>query len=220
MTLIIGIFSRDIHDKKEIIFASDGLAVKYKNNKKIGRDEDVEKIRKLTPKICMGYAGKNSELFEDVYEELKNNTPKKIKKEIESLTERLQEVILKMLNTKKHKEIEKELEEHEQVLHKFIVVGLFHGTLTLIRLNSDNKYEISIKEAPPTFPGYTCYIAGLTEEIQKEAMAILDKKLGHILSYDEIENIIRYTISEVAKRYPDKINNRVFIRRLSKRFDL
>ncbi len=220
MTLIIGIFIRDIHDNKEIIFASDGLAVKYENNKKIGQDEDVEKTRKLTPKICMGYAGKNSELFEDVYEELKNNTPKKIKKEIESLTERLQEVILKMLNTKKHKEIEKELEEHEQVLHKFIVVGLFHGTLTLIRLNSDNKYEISIKEAPPTFPGYTCYIAGLTEEIQKEAMAILDKKLGHIRSYDEIENIIRYTISKVAKRYPDKINNRVFIRRLSKRFDL
>lgn len=220
MTLIIGIFTRDIHDKKEIIFASDGLAVKYENNKKIGRDEDVEKIRKLTPKICMGYAGKNSELFEDVYEELKNNTPKKIKKEIESLTERLQEVILKMLNTKKHKEIEKELEKHEQALHKFIVVGLFHGTLTLIRLNSDNKYEISIKEASPIFPGYTCYVAGSTEEIQKETMAILDKKLGHIRSYDEIENIIRYTISEIAKRSPDKINNRVFIRRLSKRFDL
>lgn len=31
MTLIIGIFTRDIHDKKEIIFASDGLAVTYKN---------------------------------------------------------------------------------------------------------------------------------------------------------------------------------------------
>lgn len=136
MTLIIGIFTRDIHNKKEIIFASDGLAVKYENNKKIGQDEDVEKIRKLTPKICMGYAGKNLELFEDVYEELKNNTPKKIKKEMESLTERLQEVILKMLNTKKHKEIEK----HEQAIHKFIVMGFFHGTLPLIRLNSDNKY--------------------------------------------------------------------------------
>lgn len=125
-----------------------------------------------------------------------------------------------MLNTKKHKEIEKELEEHEQALHKFIVVRLFHGTLTLIRLNSDNKDEISIKEAPPTFPSYTFYIAGLTEEIQKEAMPILDKKQGHIRSYDEIENIIRYTIFEVAKRYPNKINNCVFIRRLSKRFDL
>lgn len=58
MTLIIGIFTRDIHDKKEIIFASDGLAVKYENNKKFGQDDDVEKIRKLTPKICMGYSGK------------------------------------------------------------------------------------------------------------------------------------------------------------------
>jgi len=220
LTLIIGIFTRDIHDKKDIIFASDGLAVKYENNKKIGQDEDVEKIRKLTPKICMGYTGKNSELFEDVYEGLKNNTPKKTKKELEPFTERLQEVILKMLNTKIHKEIEKELEKHEQVLHKFIAVGSFHGTLTLIRLNSDDKYKISIEKVPPTFPDIARYVAGSTEEIQKETMAILDKKLGHIRSYDEIENIIRYTISEIAKRCPDKINNHVFIRRLSKRFDL
>lgn len=44
MTLIIGIFTRDIHVKKEIIFASDGLAVKYENDKKIGQDEDEVKV--------------------------------------------------------------------------------------------------------------------------------------------------------------------------------
>ncbi len=220
MTLIIGIFTKDIHDKKEIIFASDGLEVTYKNNKKISQHEDVEKIRKLTPKICMGYTGKNSKLFEDVYDELKDNTPKKIKKELELFTERLQEVILKMLNTKKHKEIEKYLEKHEQVLHKFIAVGLFHGALTLIRLDSDDKYKISKKEALPTFPEYTCYIAGSAEKIQKETIAILDKRLGHMRSYNEIENIIRYTISEVASRYPEEINNHVFIRRLSRNFEL
>ena len=50
MTLIIGIFTRDNHDNKEIFFASDGLALSYKNNKKIGQDANTEKIRKLTPK--------------------------------------------------------------------------------------------------------------------------------------------------------------------------
>lgn len=220
MTLIIGIFTRDIHDKKEIIFASDGLAVTYKNNKKIGQDEDVEKIRKLTPKICMGYTGKNSELFEDIYDELKNKTPKKIKKELEPFQKRLQEVILKMLKTKKYREIEKELKRRKQLYRKFIVGGVFHNKLVLIRANPDDKYEISIEEVAPTFPDIVLYVAGSTEEIQKETMAILDKKLGLIRSYDEIENIIRYTISEIAERYPDKINNHVFIRRLSKGFDL
>lgn len=220
MTLIIGIFLRDNRNNKDIIFASDGRAVKYEDNKKIDQYEDVEKIRKLTPKICMGYAGKNAELFEDVYKELKNKTPKKIKKELEPFTKRFQEIILKMLNTKKHKEIEKELDKHEQVYHKFIAGGLFNGTLTLIRLNSDDKYKLSIEEPPSTFSGVTYYVAGSTEEIQKETMAILDKKLRHIRSYYEIENIIRYTIFEIAKLYPDKINNHIFIRRLSKKFDL
>jgi len=220
MTLIIGIFTKDIHNKKEIIFASDGLATSYKNNKKIGQDEDAEKIRKLTPKICMGYTGKHSKLFEDVYEELKNNISKKIKRELKPFTERLQEIILKMLNTKKHKEAEKELERHEQALHKFIAVGLFHGTLTLIRLNSDDNYKISTKEVHVTFPDYARYVAGSTEEIKNEADKILDKKLEHIQNYDEIKNIIRYTISEIAKQYPDKINDHIFIRRLSRNFDL
>ena len=218
MTLIIGIFTRDMHDKKEIFFASDGLAVTYKDTKKIGQDENVEKIRKLTPKICMGYAGKNSKLFRDVYEELKNETPNKIKRELEPFTKRLQEIILKMLNTKEHNEIEKELEKHELVYHKFISVGLFHGALTLIRLNSDEKYKISTEEIHNILPDIPRYVAGCTEEIQRETMAILDEKLGHIRSYDEVENIIRYAISEIAERYPDKINNHVFIRRFSKRF--
>jgi len=37
----------------------------------------------------MGYTGKNSELFEDVYEELENNTPKRTKKELGPFTKRL-----------------------------------------------------------------------------------------------------------------------------------
>jgi len=219
MTLIIGIFTRDIHDKKEIIFASDGLAVTYKNNKKIGQDEDVEKIRKLTPKICMGYAGKNSELFEDVYDELKNKTPKKIKKELEPFAKRLQEVILKMLKTKKHREIEKELKRRKQLYQRFIVGGVFHNKLMLIRANPDDNYKINIVEAPPTFPDECVLIVGLNEEMQERTYDIL-KKMHQKLNFSDIENIIRYTISEIAKRYPDEINNHIFIRKLSRNFDL
>jgi len=219
MILIIGIFVRDSYKKKEIYFASDGLAVKYKDNKKIAQDEDVEKIRKLTPKMCIGYTGKNAELFEDVYRELKDNTSIRMKKEIKPFAGRLQEVILKMLNTKKHKEIEKELEKHEQVLHKFIVVGQFLGAVTLIRLNSDDKYRISIEEVYLTPSGYTCYVAGSTEEIQNKTWAILERKLALIRNNNEIESIIRNTISEIAERYPNEINNHVFIRRLSRNFD-
>ena len=120
MTLIIGIFVRDSYKKKEIYFASDGLAVKYKDNKKIAQDEDVEKIRKLTPKMCIGYTGKNAELFEDVYRELKDNTSIRMKKEIKPFAGRLQEVILKMLNTKKHKEIEKETKFVEDKFKDYI----------------------------------------------------------------------------------------------------
>jgi len=219
MTLIIGIFTRDIHDKKEIIFASDGLAVTHKNNKKIGQDEDVEKIRKLTPKICMGYAGKNSELFEDVYDELKNKTPKKIKKDLEPFAKRLQEVILKMLKTKKNREIEKELKRRKQLYQRFIVGGVFHSKLMLIRANPDDNYKINIVEAPHTFPDECVLIVGLNDEMQERTYDIL-KKMRQKLNFSDIENIIRYTISEIAKRYPDEINNHIFIRRLSKRFDL
>ena len=47
MTLIIGIFFRDENDNKEIIFASDGLVTKYENNRMIGQDENIEKIKKI-----------------------------------------------------------------------------------------------------------------------------------------------------------------------------
>jgi len=220
MTLIIGIFIRDTHNKKEIIFASDGLAVTYKNNEKIGQDEDVEKIRKLSPKICMGYAGKNSELFEDVYDELKNKTPKKIKKELEPFKKKLQELILKKLKTKKHREIEEELKRSRQLYQKFIVGGLFQNKLILITANPGNNYKLKIKEDFPIFPSYSLVIVGMTDEIKDEVEAILKEILEHSRSYDEIENIIRFTIYEIAERYPGKINNHVFIRRLSKGFDL
>jgi len=218
MTLIIGIFIRDNHNKKEIFFASDGLAVTYKDNKKIAQREDVEKIRKLTPKICMGYTGKNGELFKDVFDELKNRTPQKLKKELEPFVETLREVILNMLETKKHKEIEKELTQRNKVNNRFIVGGVFDGKLILVRACSDKNYAGSVYEAAP-IPDIEPYVAGATDEIQKETWDILKKKLGRGQSNDEIEKIIRDAISEIAERYPKEINNHIFIRRLSRNFD-
>ncbi len=217
MTLIIGIFFRDKNDKKEIIFASDGLAVTYKNDKEIGRDEDVGKIKKLTPKICMGYAGRNSELFDEIYDELKNKIPKKIKRELESFTARLQEIILKKLNTKKFREIEEYLKQSNQLYSKFIVGGVFSNKMYLITASPDDNYILDIKEISEIPPSY--YIAGASEEIQKETWEILDEKLDCKQSTDVVENDIRDTISIIAEKYPDTINNHVFIRRLSNRFD-
>jgi hypothetical protein len=91
---------------------------------------------------------------------------------------------------------------------------------SIIRANPDDNYKISIKELAPAYPDIALYVAGSTEEIQKETMAILDKKLELIQSNDEIENIIRHTISELARRYPNEINSHIFIRRLSRNFDL
>lgn len=220
MTLIVGIFTRDNHNKKEIIFASDGLAVTYENNKKIGQDDDVEKIRRLTPKICMGYAGKNSELFEEVYNELKYKTPKKIKKELEPFSNKLNEVILKLLKTKKYSEIEDELANSNQLYHKFIIGGVFHGKLMLIRASPVDNYNINIKEVAPAPALFELNVVGPTEEVQEKTMALLNKGMGQIGSNDEIVGIIKNTISKIAERYPEGINNHIFIRRLSRNFDL
>lgn len=219
MTLIIGIFTRDKDDNKEILFASDGLAVTYKDNKKIAQDEDVEKIRKLSPKICIGYAGKNAELFEDVFDELKMRTPKKIKRELEAFVVRLREIIIKNLQKKKHREIETELRQRNQLFQKFIVVGVFHNKLMLIRAQPDDDYKISVEEVAPALYDIHPLVAGSTVKIQNETMAILKRQLELIRSNDEIENIIRYTIFEIAERHPTEINKRVFIRRLSRNFD-
>lgn len=220
MSLIIGIFISDSNDSKEIIFASDGRAVKYKNNKKIEQNENVEKIRKFTHKICLGYVGKNAELFEDVYEKLKNGTPEEIKNDPEVFAKNLQKIILKVLKSKKHRKYEKELEKYMQLYRTFIAVGLFQGKLILIRLKPDDKYKISKEEVLNTFTNIAYYVAGATDRIQKKTEAILDKKLGRMRGFDEVEKIIKFTFSEVANLYPDIVNKHIFIRRLSKKFDL
>jgi hypothetical protein len=56
----------------------------------------------------------------------------KIKKEIEPFAGRLQKLILKKLETKKHREIEKELKRSNQLYQNFIVGGVFHNKFMLL----------------------------------------------------------------------------------------
>ena len=125
-------------------------------------------------------------------------------------------MIKKKLNTKKQKEIEKQC---GQLIHKFIVGGVYHNTLFLIRLDSDDKYKPKICKNFPSLPEYKRFIAGSTEKLQNKIDTILEKKLDQIHSISEIENIIKYVISKAAE-VDNSINNRVFIRRLSNNFDL
>ena len=208
MTLIIGIFVRDNNSKKEIFFASDGLEVKYQDNKKVGQREDVEKIRKLAPRLCMGYAGKNAGFYKEVFDKLKNQTPKNIKKDLEMFKKELQKVILNSLR----KNVQSPKKD------RFIVVGAFGNRMVLIRASSDKNYEILEREVMPA-PGIDVYIAGATDEIQEKTNSILKKRMGQIKNNDEIEKIIRDTIYEIAAQYPNDINNHIFIRRLSRNFD-
>lgn len=224
MTIILGIFIRDSFGNGEIIFASDGRAMECEttnNGKTITRlrSEDVDKIRKLTPEICIGYAGNCSELFEDVYKELKNKISEMIKEDLESFAKRLKEIILEMKNTDRYIKIE---EESGPLIHKFIVGGAYNDILVLIRLHSKDEYKIK-KDKFLSSPDISYLVDGATEEVHKEVTSILDEKLPQIQNFNEINNkivyIIRYVISKAAELHPHT-NNHVFIRRLSKYFNL
>jgi len=224
VTIILGIFVRDSFGNGEIIFASDGRAMECETNnngKTITRlrSEDVDKIRKLTPEICIGYAGNCSELFEDVYKELKDKISEMIKEDLESFTKRLQEIILEIKNTERYIKIEK---ESGPLIHKFIVGGAYNDTLVLIRLHSKDEYKIK-KDEFLSSPDISYLVDGATEEVHKKVKNILDEKLLQIQNFDGISNkivyVIRYVISKAAELHPH-INNHVFIRRLSRNFDL
>lgn len=167
----------------------------------------------------MTYAGKNSELFEDVFDELKNKISETIKRDSVAFAKKLREIILEKLETKKHKEIEEKLIRCNQLCHNFYVGGVFDNKPILIREKSGDNYKISVTETRPTVSNPIILVAGSTDEIQEMTYTILKKKLVPKQSNDEIEDIIRDTISEVAKLYPNAINDHVFVRRLSKNFD-
>ena len=55
--------------------------------------------------------------------------------------------------------------------------------------------------------------------IKKGISYVVESKLKTVQGFDEVEDVIRTTISEIAREYPDDINNHIFIRRLSNRFN-
>ena len=219
MTLILAIRTRGSLGNEDLIFASDGRAVKCTNNKKEIINEDVEKIRKLTLKICMGYAGQNAILFEDVLKKFKNEIQKMRNKDFMSVKNRLKILIEEMLNTEKHKEVE---EKVGPLIHHFIIGGAYRGKIKLRLLKSKNKFKTKKIQFPLSEP-ICCDILGSTVEIQKKAGDIYDEQMHQFPNIEaiikDITKIIRYIISETAKLYPN-INNHVFIRRLSRNFDL
>lgn len=223
MTIILGIFIRDSFGNGEIIFASDGRAMECEttnNGKTITRlrSEDVDKIRKLIPEICIGYAGNCSELFDDVYNELKDKISETIKEDLESFTKRLQEIIFKIKNTERYIKIEK---GSGPLIHKFIVGGAYNDILVLVRLHSKDDYKIK-KDEFLSFPDISYLIDGATEEVHKKVEIILDEKLRQMKNFDWINDkivyVIRYVISKAAELHPH-INNHIFIRRLSRNFE-
>ena len=91
----------------------------------------------------------------------------------------------------------------------------------LIRLNSVDEYKMNIDEVRSSFYDiHPYYVAGATVEIQKGVENILDKKLRPMHSLGETVKIIRYVISKIAGLCPKKINNHIFIGRLSRNFEL
>lgn len=55
--------------------------------------------------------------------------------------------------------------------------------------------------------------------IKKGISYVVESKLKTVQGFDEVEDVIRTTISEIAREYPDDINNHIFIRRLSNGFN-
>jgi len=217
MTLILAIMIIDNSSNEDLIFASDGRKIKYNydKNKKVNQGEDTEKIMKLTPKICIGYAGKSAELFRDVYKELKNRLPEMREKDFESVSDKLKKIIKEMLNIKEHKEVE---DKFGPLSHKFVIGGANRNNK--LRLNyyfSGNNFE---KKKYKFHPNAGCLYLTLCpdEKVKQKVDTILNEKKGQVQNLDEIEKIIRYVISEAAKLHPS-INDHVFIRRLSRNFN-
>jgi hypothetical protein len=219
MTLILAIRTIDSSGNEDLIFASDGRVVKHTNNKKEIVNEDEKKIRKLTPKICIGYAGQNAILFEDVFDKLKDEIQKMKNKDLMSVKNRLRILIEEMLNTEKYKEVE---EKVGPLIHQFIIGGSYRGKIKLRLLKSINRFKTKKIQFPPSEP-ICCDILGSTDKIQQKAGDVYDEQMREFPTIDgiikDIAKISRYIISETAKLHPN-INNHVFIRKLSKNFDL
>lgn len=213
MSIVLGILIRDNFGNREMIFASDGRAVAHDTQKV--RNEEVEKIKKVTPRICMGYAGNSAELFQDVFKELTKRIRKMMAKNLLFVSSKLRTVIIEMEKAEIHR-------EHERVFgplyHKFFIGGFHNRELRLNTLESTDgfqmkKHELSSKSNIFIDMGVP------SQDVLNKVKDIVYERLGHEQSFDEILKNVRYVISKSAERHHG-INDHIFIRRLSRNFDL
>jgi len=120
MSIVLGIIIKDAAGNKDLIFASDGRTLEHKT-KKI-RNEDYDKIKRLGPTLCIGYAGSSEELFEDVYTGLKSKIQNKPTMDLLFAASKLRATILETLEIPKHQEVE---QYYGPLNHQFIIGGFY-----------------------------------------------------------------------------------------------
>lgn len=213
MSIILAILIRDNFGNRDIIFASDGRSIAH-DTKKV-RSEDVEKIRKLTPKICMGYGGHSGELYQDTYNELTKRMRKMMVKNLVFITGKLRTVILETLKTEMHREHEK---VYGPLYHRFIIGGIYNRELLINVLESIDKFQIK-KHEFRSKENIVIITAFPTQEVSQKVSSIIKEKLGYEQSFEEVIKNIRCVIYKAAK-IDKSINDHIFIRRFSRNFDL
>jgi hypothetical protein len=213
MSIVLGVIVRDLNGNREMFFASDGRALEH-GTKNI-RNEDYPKIKKLGPKTCIGYAGHSRELYEDVFNELDTKMKGMKNKDLVFVSSKLRQIIIDMLKSQKHAEIEKHF---GPLNHQFIIGGFYNRKLRLNILLSSKGYQISKHDLSHS-TNVAIEILGSSDEVQKKMKEICQDTLGHAQSFDEIIKNIRYAISKVAEQTHD-VNNHIFVRRLSRQLEL
>lgn len=213
MSIIIAVIIRDLGGNKEMIFASDGRVLEHGTNNV--RREDFDKVRKIGLKTCLGYTGQSGELFEDVYNLIKVKVQNMYVKDLLFVATKLKATILETLKSQRHAEVEK---QYGPLKHNFILGGYYNKKPRLNTLLSGNNYQIEKRELLHS-DNVIVEISASTDEIQRKTNEICKERLGHPQSHDEIVLNIRYVISKMAEQTQD-INNHIFVRRLSREFEL
>lgn len=213
MSIVIAVIVDNRQGSKEIIFASDGRVLEH-GTANI-RNEDLDKVKKLGPKTCLGYAGQSGELFEDVFRELEKSMTKLPLKDLLFVSNKLRQVIIHQLNVQKHVDVEK---YYGPLNHQFIIGGYYNKKLKLNTLLSSAGFQINKHDLDHS-SNVAIEILGSSDDIQKKMGNICKMKLGHPQGFDEIVMNIRFAISKIAEQTND-VNNHIFVRRLSNDFDL
>jgi len=213
MSIILGVIVNDLEGNKEMILASDGRVLEH-GTKNI-RNEDLDKVKSLSSKICIGYCGHSGELFKDVVNNLKKKMKNMMVKDLLFVTSKLRITIFEMLETKRHQAIE---EHFGPLNHQFIIGGLYNRKLRFNTLLSNNKFKINKSELQSS-KNIHIEIMGSTYEVHHRIKTISKKMLGQPQSFEKIVHNIRYIISKIAETNHE-INNHIFIRRISRNFEL